>query len=76
MNDCSLLQQLGVLLGKSLTLASVALSTSLSVGVFFLQFLDWWYTSDRRVIDVTALPNPGAPPVNVFIRLPCNFVSS
>lgn len=74
MMDCSFVQQLAILLGKSLTLASVALSTSLSVSVFFLQFLDWWYTSDRRVIDVTALPNPGAPPVSVFLNLASSFV--
>jgi len=61
---CSLLQQLSILVSKMLTLCSVTLSTSLSVGVFFLQFLDWWYGSDQRVIDVMALPNPGPPQVH------------
>ncbi|CAL1531965.1 unnamed protein product [Lymnaea stagnalis] len=40
---------------------AVCLSTSLSVGVFFLQFLDWWYASDSSAKSLTALPVPHAP---------------
>ncbi|XP_076452414.1 peroxisome assembly protein 12-like [Babylonia areolata] len=38
------------------------LSTGLSVGVFFLQFLDWWYNSDANAPLLTALPTPPPPP--------------
>lgn len=43
------------------TTAGFCLSTSLSVGVFFLRFLDWWYSSDSRAPSLTALPIPNAP---------------
>lgn len=40
---------------------ATALSSGLSVGVFFLQFLDWWYNSDARAPVLTALPIPDPP---------------
>ncbi|XP_059156582.1 peroxisome assembly protein 12-like isoform X2 [Physella acuta] len=46
-------------LGMSTT--AVCLSTSLSVGVFFLQFLDWWYATDSSAPSLTALPIPEPP---------------
>ncbi|BFZ18408.1 hypothetical protein BsWGS_21447 [Bradybaena similaris] len=45
----------------SLNTAAVCLSTSLSVGMFFLQFLDWWYASDSSATSLTALPVPPPP---------------
>ncbi|XP_061557500.1 peroxisome assembly protein 12 [Phycodurus eques] len=43
--------------------AAVSLSTSLSLGVFFLQFLEWWYSSDNRaaVKNLASLPVPPPP---------------
>lgn len=42
---------------------AVSLSTSLSLGVFFLQFLEWWYSSDNQsaVKALTSLPAPPPP---------------
>ncbi|XP_045926692.1 peroxisome assembly protein 12 isoform X2 [Micropterus dolomieu] len=42
---------------------AVSLSTSLSMGVFFLQFLEWWYSSDNQstVKTLTSLPAPPPP---------------
>uniref|UniRef100_A0A671S2D4 Peroxisome assembly protein 12 n=1 Tax=Sinocyclocheilus anshuiensis TaxID=1608454 RepID=A0A671S2D4_9TELE len=42
---------------------AVSLSTSLSIGVFFLQFLEWWYSSENQstVKSLTSLPTPPPP---------------
>lgn len=42
---------------------AVSLSTTLSLGVFFLQFLEWWYSTDNQstVKTLTALPAPPPP---------------
>ncbi|KAK6968486.1 ubiquitin-protein ligase peroxin 12 [Biomphalaria glabrata] len=40
---------------------ALCLSTSLSVGIFFLQFLEWWYESDSSAPSLTALPVPSPP---------------
>lgn len=42
---------------------AVSLSTSLSLGVFFLQFLEWWYSTDNQdtVKALTSLPTPPPP---------------
>lgn len=42
---------------------ALSLSTSLSLGVFFLQFLEWWYSSDNQsaVKALTSLPAPPPP---------------
>lgn len=42
---------------------AITLSMGLSVGVFFLQFLEWWYASDQKTRSLTALPNPPPPQV-------------
>lgn len=45
---------------------ALSLSTGLSVGVFFLQFLEWWYSSENQetIKSLTALPTP-PPPVHL-----------
>ncbi|XP_051543981.1 peroxisome assembly protein 12-like isoform X2 [Myxocyprinus asiaticus] len=45
---------------------AVSLSTSLSIGVFFLRFLEWWYSSENQstVKALTSLPTP-PPPLHV-----------
>lgn len=41
---------------------AVSLSTSLSIGVFFLQFLEWWYSSENQSTkSLTSLPTPPPP---------------
>nr|XP_006640877.1 PREDICTED: peroxisome assembly protein 12 [Lepisosteus oculatus] len=42
---------------------AVSISTGLSVGVFFLQFLDWWYSSENQgtIKALTSLPTPPPP---------------
>ncbi|XP_062845002.1 peroxisome assembly protein 12 [Trichomycterus rosablanca] len=42
---------------------AVSLSTSLSLGVFFLQFLEWWYSSENQstIKSLTSLPTPPPP---------------
>ncbi|NXR05674.1 PEX12 protein, partial [Semnornis frantzii] len=51
---------------KALGGIALSLSTGLSVSVFFLQFLDWWYSSENQeaVKSLTALPTP-PPPVHL-----------
>ncbi|XP_061567046.1 peroxisome assembly protein 12 [Cololabis saira] len=51
------------LLSRAASGAAVSLSTSLSLGVFFLQFLEWWYSSDNQsaVKALTSLPSPPPP---------------
>ncbi|NXG47059.1 PEX12 protein, partial [Psilopogon haemacephalus] len=48
---------------KALGGIAFSLSTGLSVSVFFLQFLDWWYSSENQetVKSLTALPTPPPP---------------
>lgn len=45
---------------------ALSLSTGLSVGVFFLQFLEWWYSFENQetIKSLTALPTP-PPPVHL-----------
>ncbi|XP_030041797.1 peroxisome assembly protein 12 [Microcaecilia unicolor] len=42
---------------------ALSLSTGLSVGVFFLQFLEWWYSSENQetIKSLSALPLPPPP---------------
>ncbi|NWS71585.1 PEX12 protein, partial [Crotophaga sulcirostris] len=51
---------------KALGGLAFSLSTGLSVSVFFLQFLDWWYSSENQetIKSLTALPTP-PPPVHL-----------
>ncbi|XP_076867256.1 peroxisome assembly protein 12 [Brachyhypopomus gauderio] len=48
---------------------AVSLSTGLSLGVFFLQFLEWWYSADNQstIKSLTSLPTP-PPPVHLVDR--------
>lgn len=54
----------------AVNLTAVTLSTGLSVGVFFLQFLDWWYTSDNNAPSLLAMPTPDPPKSDVDETLP------
>ncbi|XP_057271476.1 peroxisome assembly protein 12 [Pezoporus wallicus] len=51
---------------KALGTIAFSLSTGLSISVFFLQFLDWWYSSENQetIKSLTALPTP-PPPVHL-----------
>ncbi|XP_005095999.1 peroxisome assembly protein 12 [Aplysia californica] len=60
------------LIKLTLNSAAVAMSTSLSVGVFFLQFLEWWYASDSSATSLTALPVPAPPHSEKLKDVPCS----
>lgn len=59
----SLVQRAWRLMSQAGRGVAVSLSTSLSLGVFFLQFLEWWYSSDNQsaVKALTSLPAPPPP---------------
>ncbi|XP_008293595.1 peroxisome assembly protein 12-like [Stegastes partitus] len=61
--DGSLLHRAWWLMSQAARGVAVSLSTSLSLGVFFLQFLEWWYSSDNQsaVKTLTSLPAPPPP---------------
>ncbi|XP_028267903.1 peroxisome assembly protein 12 [Parambassis ranga] len=61
--DGSLAQRAWWLMSQGVRGVAVSLSTSLSLGVFFLQFLEWWYSSDNQstVKSLTSLPAPPPP---------------
>ncbi|XP_045172756.2 peroxisome assembly protein 12-like [Mercenaria mercenaria] len=46
---------------KMLNFTAVSVSTGLSVGLFFIQFLDWWYSSETSHKSLTSLPVPDPP---------------
>ncbi|XP_056021124.1 LOW QUALITY PROTEIN: peroxisome assembly protein 12-like [Ostrea edulis] len=50
--------KLNLAIRKILGVKAVTLSTGLSVGVFFLQFLEWWYSSKNNAPSLLALPIP------------------
>ncbi|XP_066431286.1 peroxisome assembly protein 12 [Eleutherodactylus coqui] len=54
---------MGGILKKALGGVSMTLSSSLSLGVFFLQFLEWWYSTENQetVKSLSSLPAPSAP---------------
>lgn len=60
-SSASLPGKLNLVTRKALSVAAVTLSTSLSVGVFFLQFLEWWYASENNAPSLMALPVPDPP---------------
>ncbi|KAG8122813.1 putative Peroxisome assembly protein [Naja naja] len=51
---------------KILGALAFSLSTGLSVGIFFLQFLEWWYSAENQetIKSLTAMPIP-PPPVHL-----------
>uniref|UniRef100_A0A1A7Z3F5 Peroxisome assembly protein 12 n=1 Tax=Iconisemion striatum TaxID=60296 RepID=A0A1A7Z3F5_9TELE len=61
--DRSLLQRAWWLMSQTTRGVAISLSTCLSLGVFFLQFLDWWYSSENQtsVKTLTSLPAPPPP---------------
>lgn len=60
---CSFGQRAWQLMSQAARGVAVSLSTSLSLGVFFLQFLEWWYSSDNQdtVKALTSMPVPPPP---------------
>ncbi|XP_054856999.1 peroxisome assembly protein 12 [Eublepharis macularius] len=60
---CSVKDQVQSAAKKALGGLAFSLSTGLSVGVFFLQFLEWWYSSENQdtIKSLTALPIPPPP---------------
>ncbi|XP_075417524.1 peroxisome assembly protein 12 [Tenrec ecaudatus] len=62
----SVCEKMKLTLKKVVGGAALSLSTGLSVGVFFLQFLEWWYSSENQetIKSLTALPIP-PPPVHL-----------
>ncbi|KYO39375.1 peroxisome assembly protein 12 [Alligator mississippiensis] len=62
----SIKDQVHAAVKKVLGGVAFSLSTGLSVGVFFLQFLDWWYSSENQetIKSLTALPTP-PPPIHL-----------
>lgn len=66
-DQASASQKVKILLKKGLNITAVTLSTSLSVGVFFLQFLDWWYSNDENSTSLLSLPVPDPPAHNTDI---------
>ena len=58
-------QKLFVFCKKIFNVAAVSVSTGLSVGVFFIQFLNWWYANDVNATSLTSLPVPDPPEVSV-----------
>lgn len=62
---CSLAEQILFVVKKLLNFTAVSVSTGLSVGLFFIQFLDWWYSSDTAHKSLTSLPVPDPPPVSI-----------
>lgn len=61
----SWLQAGGLIADRGLAVVAHALSRGLSVSVFLLQFLDWWYRSDHRAESMTQLPIPPPPTLPV-----------
>lgn len=54
---------MGSILKKTLGGVSMTISSSLSLGVFFLQFLEWWYSPENQdtLKALSSLPAPSAP---------------
>ncbi|XP_052797697.1 peroxisome assembly protein 12-like [Mya arenaria] len=46
---------------KTSSVAAGCVTSGLSVGVFFVQFLDWWYSGETNHAPITALPVPDPP---------------
>lgn len=59
----SLVQRAWWLVSQGARGVALSLSTSLSMGVFFLQFLEWWYSSENQstVKGLTSMPAPPPP---------------
>lgn len=59
----SLVERAWGLMSQAARGTALSLSTSLSMGVFFLQFLEWWYSSENQntMKTLTSLPAPPPP---------------
>ena len=59
----SLIEKCIAILGHGGKTLVAVLSSGLSVSVFFLQFLDWWYSTDKQSKSLINLPIPPPPEV-------------
>ncbi|XP_048413188.1 peroxisome assembly protein 12 isoform X1 [Stegostoma tigrinum] len=61
----SVVGKLTSFLAKAMGGVTVSVSSGISVGVFFLQFLEWWYSSENQetIKSLSSLPTP-PPPVH------------
>ncbi|XP_053560819.1 peroxisome assembly protein 12 [Bombina bombina] len=64
----SMSQRVRNIVKKALSGMAFSLSTSLSLGVFFLQFLEWWYSSENQDT-LKALSTFPAPPPPIHFEL-------
>ncbi|KAM4702476.1 peroxisome assembly protein 12 isoform 1-T2 [Discoglossus pictus] len=64
----SMSQRVKNIMKKALGGVALSLSTSLSLGVFFLQFLEWWYSAENQET-VKALSTLPAPPPPIHFNL-------
>nr|XP_022344235.1 peroxisome assembly protein 12-like [Crassostrea virginica] len=72
-SSASLAGKLNLVTKRVLGATAVTLSTGLSVGVFFLQFLEWWYASENNSPSLMALPVPDPPETDKdLIKTPHN----
>ncbi|XP_023272104.1 peroxisome assembly protein 12 [Seriola lalandi dorsalis] len=71
--DQSLVQKVWWLISRAARGVAIPLSTSLSLGVFFLQFLEWWYSSENQstMKTLTSLPAP-PPPLHLQEERSCS----
>ncbi|KAL4226144.1 ubiquitin-protein ligase peroxin 12 [Mactra antiquata] len=57
----SLTQKVLRIAKNALNFTAVSVSSGLSVSLFFIQFLDWWYSQDSTHTSLTSLPVPPPP---------------
>ena len=64
---CSVQARMAYYLKRLVGAIAIAISNGLSVGVFFLQFLEWWYMSEdhQSAMAATSLPIPDPPKVSL-----------
>ncbi|OCT94991.1 hypothetical protein XELAEV_18012676mg [Xenopus laevis] len=67
-NVVSISQHIRSILKKALGAVTLSVSSSLSLGVFFLQFLDWWYSAENRET-LKSLGNLPVPPPPIHFDL-------
>ncbi|KAE8624835.1 hypothetical protein XENTR_v10006061 [Xenopus tropicalis] len=67
-NAVSISHRIRDILKKALGAVALSVSSSLSLGVFFLQFLDWWYSAENQET-LKSLSNLPVPPPPIHFDL-------